>query len=106
LSGYAKTPKEQFYVSVSRGRESVKIFCDDKAALRQSVLDSRASMSATELVDKKPLAVGKEKGAYVRKMVKQVIAVKERIKIYASQTIEATFSNQPERIRERGGKTR
>lgn len=52
---FRATSKEQFYVSVSRGRESVKIYTDDKKALKSAVLESSARMSATELMnDKKP----------------------------------------------------
>jgi ATP-dependent exoDNAse (exonuclease V) alpha subunit len=40
--------REQFYVSVSRGRESVVIYTDDKEALRDRVVESAARMSATE----------------------------------------------------------
>lgn len=41
--------REQFYVSVSRGRESVKVYCRSKAELREAVASSTARLSATEL---------------------------------------------------------
>lgn len=39
----------QFYVSASRARESVHIFCDDKQELRQAILGDRVRVTATEL---------------------------------------------------------
>ena len=44
--------KEQFYVSASRGRESVKIYTDDRETLRQSVGASSVRLSAVELVQR------------------------------------------------------
>ena len=45
----AASSREQFYVSVSRGRESVKIYTDDAAVLRDQVIESGARISAIEL---------------------------------------------------------
>lgn len=42
--------REQFYVSVSRARESVTVFTDDKAGLKEAVESSCERMSATELM--------------------------------------------------------
>jgi hypothetical protein len=42
--------REQFYVSVSRGREGVRLYTDDKAAMMDAVQDSSARLSATELM--------------------------------------------------------
>jgi conjugative relaxase-like TrwC/TraI family protein len=50
---FAASSKEQFYVSVSRGRESAKIYTDDKQALKEAVKDSSTRLSATELMQKK-----------------------------------------------------
>lgn len=46
--------REQFYVSVSRGREGVKLYTDDKAAMRDAVKASSARLSATELMGSEP----------------------------------------------------
>lgn len=43
--------REQFYVSVSRGRERATIYTDDKAALQAAVSRSDARLSATELIN-------------------------------------------------------
>jgi conjugative relaxase-like TrwC/TraI family protein len=46
---FAAASKEQFYVSVSRARESVSIYCEDKRELLESVSRSSSRMTATEL---------------------------------------------------------
>lgn len=51
LSGRASSI-EQFYVSVSRGKQAVSIYTDDKAELMQAVSQSTQRMSATELLAK------------------------------------------------------
>jgi conjugative relaxase-like TrwC/TraI family protein len=40
---------EQFYVSVSRGKKALRVFTDDKEALRAAVLRSEKARSATEV---------------------------------------------------------
>lgn len=49
FSGRASST-EQFYVSVSRGRQGVRIYTDDKEALAAAVRRSAARPSATELM--------------------------------------------------------
>lgn len=46
---FAASSAEQFYVSVSRGREQVRIYTDDKEALKKAVSRSARRLSATEL---------------------------------------------------------
>jgi hypothetical protein len=41
---------EQFYVTLSRGRKTARIYTDNKAALLDAVKHSSARMSATELL--------------------------------------------------------
>jgi hypothetical protein len=48
-SGLASS-REQFYVSCSRGREAVTVYCDDKEALREAVAQSDDRVAATELL--------------------------------------------------------
>lgn len=43
--------REQLYVSLSRGREAVRLYTDDKAAMMEAVQGSAARLSATELMD-------------------------------------------------------
>lgn len=47
---FRASSKEQFYVSVSRGRRGVAIYTDDKDELLQAVSKSSVRMAATELV--------------------------------------------------------
>lgn len=50
---FPATDLKQFYVSVSRGRESVHIYTDDKAALLKHASDARDRQSASELIGSK-----------------------------------------------------
>jgi len=43
--------KQQFYVSLSRGREQAKIYTDDKVSLQQSVMKDGKRMTASEIAD-------------------------------------------------------
>jgi conjugative relaxase-like TrwC/TraI family protein len=51
-SGLAAS-REQFYVSVSRGREKVTIYTDGKSMLKEAIRGSGARLSATELASSK-----------------------------------------------------
>jgi conjugative relaxase-like TrwC/TraI family protein len=51
--GFAAASREQFYVSISRGKHSVRIFTDDKDALRHAIERSGARMFASDVVDKR-----------------------------------------------------
>ena len=46
----AAANRQQFYVSVSRGRESVRIYTDDKEAMLASVKQDAVRLSASELI--------------------------------------------------------
>jgi ATP-dependent exoDNAse (exonuclease V) alpha subunit len=48
---FPASSREQFYVSCSRARESVTVYCDDKSSLRDAVAQSEDRTSATELVN-------------------------------------------------------
>jgi hypothetical protein len=45
---FAAANREQFYVSVSRGREAVRLYTDDKTAMMDAVQSSAARLSASE----------------------------------------------------------
>jgi conjugative relaxase-like TrwC/TraI family protein len=47
---FAAANREQLYVSLSRGREAVRLYTDDKAAMLDAVQGSGARLSATELM--------------------------------------------------------
>lgn len=59
----AASSREQFYVSVSRGRERATIYTDDKKALLESVTQSDDRLSATELL--------RERTAHLSRMAMQ-----------------------------------
>lgn len=42
--------REQFYVSVSRGRQEMRLYTDNKLALRQAIQESSQKMTASEFV--------------------------------------------------------
>lgn len=46
---------KQFYVTVSRGREEVAIYVDDKAAVRRAIQNAGEQLSATELIQSAPV---------------------------------------------------
>lgn len=46
--------REQFYVCVSRGREGVKLYTDDKRSMMEAVRNTSARLSATELMRDTP----------------------------------------------------
>jgi conjugative relaxase-like TrwC/TraI family protein len=50
--GFAAASREQFYVSISRGKKSVRVFTDDKDALRHAIERSGARMFASDVVDR------------------------------------------------------
>jgi conjugative relaxase-like TrwC/TraI family protein len=54
---FAAASREQFYVSVSRGRESVTVYCADKQELKEAVVRSSARPSATELTSRPQPAI-------------------------------------------------
>jgi conjugative relaxase-like TrwC/TraI family protein len=81
---FPASSREQFYVSCSRGRKAVTVYCDDKAALREAVAESDERVTATELVN----------GSRQR----EVVALQER---YHNQVIERPSIEREERGYER-----
>ena len=83
---FAAANREQAYVSVSRGREAVRIYTDDKVAMMEAVRNSAARLSATELVQPEPV---KRKAAFTQEMMRTGVlqrvytALRERIAAYA-----------------------
>jgi conjugative relaxase-like TrwC/TraI family protein len=67
--------REQFYVSVSRGREGVRIYTDDKEALRAQILRSGQRGSATELLERRLAA-----DTQPRALSEQLKAARERLR--------------------------
>ena len=67
--------REQFYVSVSRGREGVRVYTDDKEALRGQILRSGQRGSATELMERRLAADTRP-----RALSEQMKAARERLR--------------------------
>ena len=83
----AAANRQQFYVSVSRGREAVRLYTDDKAAVMEAVKANPLRLSATELME--GIATVRRKPTVMQLLMKsQTIqraykAVKERIAAWA-----------------------
>lgn len=80
--------REQFYVSVSRGREGVKLYTDDKSALLEAVGASSARLSAVDLVKEEQ----RVRGAKLLDMKRQAVQVNRLAslaKVYAARTAQA-----------------
>jgi len=83
---FAAANREQLYVSVSRGREVVRLYTDDKAAMMDAVRASAARLSATELLGEQP---EKKKPSFTDRLVRTgfiqraYTAVRERMAAYA-----------------------
>lgn len=64
-ASFPASSREQFYVSVSRGRHGVTIYTDDKEALLDAVCRSDDRLTATELVSGREL---RERGAMLQRI--------------------------------------
>jgi conjugative relaxase-like TrwC/TraI family protein len=64
---FAAATKEQTYVSVSRGREAVRLYTDDKAAMLDAVQRSASRLSASELMRSSPQ---KPKASLTQRLIK------------------------------------
>lgn len=79
--------RKQFYVSVSRGRKSLRIYTDDKAALREAVQDAGSRMTAVELVRSVQAEKPRAQVIDFRKAAEQVARLKALAKAYASRSV-------------------
>ena len=83
---FAAANKEQFYVSVSRGREGVRLYTDDKTAMMEAVQGSAARLSATELMQSAP---AKPKPTLTQRLIRSGViqraysAMRQRMATYA-----------------------
>lgn len=81
-TSFTASSREQFYVSVSRGRECVTIYTDDKKELLQAVTNSGQQMSATELLYHK----NKPNDLLTHAML--IARLKDQAIAYASRAVE------------------
>lgn len=83
---FAAASREQAYVSFSRGREALRIYTDDKAAMMDAIRASSARLSATELMQPEQT---KRKPSFTQRMIQAGViqraytAVRERMAAYA-----------------------
>ena len=86
------TSAEQFYVSASRGRESVAIYTDHAAELREAVTRSGARTAAVDIAGQQTAASAPQEHA----------ALLQRLKLHARAFIDAageTIKRQRDRLR-------
>jgi conjugative relaxase-like TrwC/TraI family protein len=98
------TSKEQFYVSVSRGRESCTVYTADKRELLDAVRQDRQRLSATELTENQTSAMPKGRERLLRHGETQrrhEYAERRRI-VAAEQQRDGKGRNLDERNRNRG----
>jgi conjugative relaxase-like TrwC/TraI family protein len=74
--------RQQLYVSISRGREAVRLYTDDKAAMLEAVRADAKRLSATELMEgiapvKRPSGIGRL--IHTQKIQRAYAAVRERL---------------------------
>jgi conjugative relaxase-like TrwC/TraI family protein len=67
----AAANRQQFYVSVSRGREAVRLYTDDKEALREAVQADASRLTATELLDGRNMGLSKRPALAARLIAMQ-----------------------------------
>lgn len=87
----AAANRQQLYVSISRGREAVRLYTDDKAAMLEAVKADARRLSATELMD--GMAPVKRRPAisrliHTQKIQRAYAAVRERVAGWVPQERE------------------
>lgn len=90
---FAGSNSEQWYVSISRGTQSVQVFTDDKKALRSAILKSGERITATEIAERH------YREQLQRNQRAHYASINERIKTNANQRTRKTdrdLSNRPE----------
>lgn len=84
---FRASSREQFYVSVSRGKEGVSIYTDDKQDLLASVSRSQQRMTATEISGGKVIQLDEHRARFDR--LRQIAKS-------ASEKVRGTLSKVPE----------
>lgn len=100
---FAASSLQQFYVSASRGRRRIRIYTDDKDALRDAVRHARVRKSASDYCQNPKVALAGRKHSLLRRVVATVKAWPDKIlpkkdpvpNIDFSKTASANIS-QPE----------
>ena len=84
----AAANRQQLYVSISRGREAVRLYTDDKASMLEAVRADARRLSATELMEgiapvKRPSGIGRL--IHTQKIQRAYAAVRERVAAWVPQ---------------------
>jgi ATP-dependent exoDNAse (exonuclease V) alpha subunit len=90
----AAANRQQLYVSVSRGREAVRLYTDDKAAMMEAVKSDAKRLSATELMEgiapvKRPSVM--HRLIHTQQIRRAYAAVRERMSGWTPQQREANL---------------
>ena len=89
--------REQFYVSVSRGREGIAIFTDDKEALKSQISASAARISATTLSRARDLEGARQRDRQARSASRVLEEAREYARRRASEIVALFASPRRER---------
>jgi ATP-dependent exoDNAse (exonuclease V) alpha subunit len=95
---FAAVNREQLYVSVSRGREAVRIYTDDKEALRTAIRSSGARLSATEMMEGVK-AISKQKPGLRERLYK----LQRTYRLYKEKLVQLAMRNSINHQREGRG---
>ena len=83
---FRASSKQQFYVSVSRGKHAVSIYTDDKTELLQAVSQSAERKSATELLRKRQIekeVIEKNRKGFLKRMKEKAMLAVEKISTFS-----------------------
>jgi conjugative relaxase-like TrwC/TraI family protein len=94
----AAANREQFYVSVSRGREAVRLYTDDKEAVRSAIQSSGARLSATEMMEGVK-SISKPK----RGLKERLFTLHRAYRIYKDRLVQLAMRDSINRQREGRG---
>jgi len=95
---FAAANREQLYVSLSRGREAVRLYTDDKAAMLDAVKGSSARLSAMELMGE-PMSKPKRKSGIAERFRQQARRIYNNLRerIAAHDYVQAYTAQQQRR---------
>jgi len=103
---FRASSREQFYVSVSRGRESVTIFTDDKIRLKARIMESSARTSATELQRSRERQQSRHMQRHVQRTQRLIQAARAWARAQAARLMQQRAAVSRSMRRERDGPER
>jgi hypothetical protein len=96
VESFGASSREQFYVSVSRGKKKALLYTDNKAALKDRIEESGQRASASELLDNDVTARGKP-----RRIEEELHAARERFRRFCALRAKAIAANVPRLVKDR-----